>query len=322
MARSKGGVVTYHVPNSARAGVGKPHVVPVPEGWTCVAVGRMRKTLLFALLDEGGKRLKLQRIGGKSERMLRREFELATPLRWDDPDGPLGEIAPDPESSESSPALFVRVGTTLIRVSPYAHDYEPAACSAEVRGEGVRALAPEPHNVRYLLHDTQGAMLYSVVDHQMDWERLGPFRPDPAMFLGWRLDRADPCGRWVAAVAGARREWRIVSSRQLDRTILAPERAEVVGVMGEPRDAHEPGLVLLEGDRRLLSVIGPGWCHPLPPATADIRHVTVSTAGPMIAYSTEAGDVVVWRCDRKEVVFKLQGAPTTAGSDDTAEGPR
>jgi hypothetical protein len=313
IARTARGIVMHHMPNSARAGQGRPHTVSVPEGWTCVAAGRMRKTTLDALLNDSGDRLRLQRIAGRTERMQLREFEVSLPLSWthvrtDEEDPPLGEIAEDPDSPASMPNLLIRIGTTLVRARPYAPGYDETRKRAEVIEEGVMALASERGNVRYLVHTTSGTYeVYGDSDGHRERELRGPFRPDPQMFLGWRPHYATEPHR-VSAVAGPRREWRLQGSGGLDRTIIAPEGTEVVGVMGELQAGQEPGLVILDADRRRLSIIGPGWSQQLPPSLHEISQVTVSTGAPLVAYATETG-VFAWRCDRREIVYRLIPAP-------------
>ena len=70
-------------------------------------------------------------------------------------------------------------------------------------------------------------------------------------------------------------------------------------VLGVARDAQrgEPGLLLLDEDRRTLLLAGLSWTRKLPPAAAEIAHAAASAAAPHVAYTTVTGEVVVYSLD-------------------------
>jgi hypothetical protein len=55
----------------------------------------------------------------------------------------------------------------------------------------------------------------------------------------------------------------------------------------------EPALVLLENDRRTLSLRGLSQSEHIHTATTPIEYITVCTTAPYVAYSTIEGEVVV-----------------------------
>ncbi len=81
-------------------------------------------------------------------------------------------------------------------------------------------------------------------------------------------------------VAVERRDgsWALLSQRgELFLTPFAGSR--VVGVARDP-ERQEPGLLLLEGDRRTLLLAGLSWTRRLPPASAEILHAAASPSAP------------------------------------------
>lgn len=87
-------------------------------------------------------------------------------------------------------------------------------------------------------------------------------------------------------------EWTVISARG-DLIIDPPRGANVVGFARHIRK-NEPGLLLLEDDRRTLTLYGDRWQQTTLTAPAPISHVAVSHAAPNIAYSTIEGEVIVY----------------------------
>jgi hypothetical protein len=97
--------------------------------------------------------------------------------------------------------------------------------------------------------------------------------------------------------------WEILGAR--GRSFLTPFAG--TQVQGIVRDAQrgEPGLLLLDEDRRTLVVAGLGWTRRLAPAAAEIVHAAASASRPHVAYVTSSGEVVVLSLDHDAPLVRL-----------------
>jgi hypothetical protein len=67
----------------------------------------------------------------------------------------------------------------------------------------------------------------------------------------------------------------------------------------------EPGLLLLDDDRRTLVLAGLSWTRKLAPAAAEIVYAAASPAGPHVAYVTAGGEIVVASLDHETPLVRL-----------------
>jgi hypothetical protein len=118
--------------------------------------------------------------------------------------------------------------------------------------------------------------------------------------MGYGGSQADPDYGLVALEVG-NNAWYVQSGEGV-RTLTQWADAEVVGVIATNIG---PGLVLLEEDRKRLTVQGVGDAINLPPAEAPIAHVTVSPVSSRIAYATVDGGLVVYSVEDRAVLYRL-----------------
>jgi hypothetical protein len=102
-----------------------------------------------------------------------------------------------------------------------------------------------------------------------------------------------------------------VESGQAVWQFTPPAGTEVFGVTGPLKHGESPGIIVLEADRRTISVLGLNWSHQLPEASAEIEQTAVSTVAAQIAYATVHGEVVVYSLPHTAVLYRL----TPAGGD-------
>ena len=76
--------------------------------------------------------------------------------------------------------------------------------------------------------------------------------------------------------------------------VVFPPRKGVVGVGFFHRDGGGPGLLALEDDQMTLSLTDEVRTVHLPPASAPIAHAAASYFGPIVAYSTIEGEIVIY----------------------------
>ena len=297
-SRAKGGlVVAVPIPNSPRAGAGRPklyrakHALAGDPGAAIAAIGWYRRTAILASVTSRGARI--EPIGAAPHPELDREY------RW--PEG-IAPIASGPDTPL----------TPLVMV-----DYGPRPVPMLLDAEGRL----------FELGSSSDPPVELVAEHVL---AFAPANPGGFAFVGRgpvaREGRSSPPaflpeGRWALVRGSAHRSVPPPTVEPLEgqapltaffghRDVTAIERApgvwtthsrgavtelrpggdvEVVGVV-MARD--EPNLVVLEGDRSLL-LLGRSFSQVLPPSPEPIREVATSVAEPDIAFSTESGRIVV-----------------------------
>jgi hypothetical protein len=103
-------------------------------------------------------------------------------------------------------------------------------------------------------------------------------------------------------------QWAVLSAKG-EELLARPHGATVVGVLtveGRVATTKEPGLLALEDDGRTLTLHGRSWRQKVLESSSRIERVTVSTAAPRIAYSTEAGEVVVYSLQHRADLCRYQ----------------
>jgi hypothetical protein len=80
--------------------------------------------------------------------------------------------------------------------------------------------------------------------------------------------------------------------------------SQVVGV-GRFPGRGDPCLLLLEEDRRTLTLAGLHGAWRLPPVSSEIEHVAASHIAPTIAYSTANGEAAIYSLKRNAVLARL-----------------
>jgi hypothetical protein len=107
----------------------------------------------------------------------------------------------------------------------------------------------------------------------------------------------------LVAVRRDERTWTILF-RDGAREVIPPRGSRVVGV-GRLPGRETPGLLLLDGDRRTLTLAGPQGTRTLPPVSSEIEHVAASHATPTLAYSTADGEVAIYSLEHNAVLARL-----------------
>jgi hypothetical protein len=79
-----------------------------------------------------------------------------------------------------------------------------------------------------------------------------------------------------------------------------------MGVTRNVQRASEPGVVVLEGDGRTVTIVGQSWTRRLPRASAPIENLVVSAGTACVAWTTTHGELVVHSIDHDADVLRLQ----------------
>jgi hypothetical protein len=291
-----GGVVAFPIPNSPRAEAGLPRCYDPKPGEPPVAAGLAGKRIAVATAH-GGVLMPWyypKRGGGSPGGAYSGEARFQ-----------------GAESSDVVPALqsFCSVGGSafvldadgsLFRLVEPGHSLElvagRVAAAAAVSGQLVFV---EPASV-----DSRAwiAMLSRSSADASPRIAVLLDGPGEAAFFGYGGRLAHP-EHGLVAVEHTGGAWEVLSA--VGRLLLTPlAGAQVVGV-GRDAQRNEPGLLLLEEDRRNLLLAGLGWTRRLPPAAAEILHVAASPAAPHVAYVTVAGEITVGSLDHDAPLYRL-----------------
>jgi hypothetical protein len=288
-----GGVVCFPFPSSPRGQAGRPKRFDPGPGVPPVAAGAAGRKVVLVTEQDG---------------VLR---------SW-----PFGKAAPRPSPSlpvsgrgEESEAhlqpVFLLGGSTfavdaagrLVRLLPAGLRGEPELLADRVLGAAVVARrlvfveaprADRPARVAVIADVAGTGAPSTALELAADVE---------GVFFGYGGRMAHPhCG--LAAVAHAGGAWEVLSAAR-SRPFLTPfAGTRVVGVASDARRG-EPGLLLLEEDRRSLVLAGLHWTRKLPSAGGEIAQVAASSTAPLIAYTTVNGGLVIASLDRGAPLLRL-----------------
>jgi len=87
-------------------------------------------------------------------------------------------------------------------------------------------------------------------------------------------------------------EWLVISNHG-QKVLAKPASAKVFGVMIDPTGT-EPGLLALEDDLRTVTLNGRNWRKEILETHAPVAHIALCQREPYIAYSTVAGEIVIY----------------------------
>jgi hypothetical protein len=302
-----GGVVSIGVPNSPRAGASQPKLYVPRSRKQVVAAGWHQRNAIVATAE--GDRLELTTVKGRSWLGI----DQSAPL-------PAGSFVSEPDRITS--IVFLRYGPKLVPLVPdaagtlfelgdffeapievVARDLKAIAARGDrvvlvARGHelddmGLRprpaAAGPRPD----LLPAGSGFAMAVMSAHYAEKPpQIVPLDGDGTFeaFFGWPGHHFlhNP----LLAVQQRGRAWSLHAATGV-LELFPDEGATVVGVTFDAGEAGGPSLVLLDRDRRRLSLVGRKTSRALLPSADPIVHVAASHAGPEIAYLTTTGRLVV-----------------------------
>lgn len=296
-ARGERGVISYPVPNSPRAGVGKPKVHPAHSAGEVVAAGRaFRKTFVASLQ---GNLIVLGGPGGAYGIPPRGHYALL---------GSAGSVVPSPTlgsvhvvqsgSSEPNDALVFVPSGTLVRLSRNVEHMKTVdglfiAGTATIAATGVLAIATRYSRAVFVgrqksdepLRIVSVGSTVTVEDAMVDG-----VEPTAALFgFGGALNHHT---YGICALRFGATRWRILTAQgPRDHEIST---RTVAGVVKHPGRDGVAGLLTIDDGDRTIGFETQGSRKVLVTASSPIMSATACSATPVIAYATEAGDVVVW----------------------------
>ena len=292
-----GGVLAVPVPNSPRAEAGRPRLHELSEeDGPVVAAGLSDRSVV--LLTAGNGTAELHWLRGKKGGARERVRYPGAPGEESFHTGPGDRLQPLFTAGNAPCAVDARGGLFAFL------DFGNAKSLLRL-GAGVLAAAPSP---------VPGHIVWTEAasdEHPARVRLWGagsprtvlPLRgcqPGQAFFGSGGSSSRRPFD--LVAVPRNDRAWAIFSPE--DRWDLTPPSGDrVVGVGSVPR-TEGPGLLVLDKDRRTLHLTGRSWTRTLPTASADIAHVAVSLFTGLVAWSTVAGEVVVYSLRQDAVLVR------------------
>lgn len=286
-----GGIVILRVPASPGAPLPEPRLYRSRSHAPIVGVGWISGAPVLLCAPEG---------------TLNFHAEGAEP--WTDP--PLGRAADPPALGQ---CLAVRGDAEEPEQLLALHPTKGALFEKVARGDrelwlpvawNVAAMAPVGRRVSFITKEA-AAERWRVSSRGPDEPKSTSFTVEGhghGAFFGFGVEHANfrygfltlekEQGRWTTLDA---RGWIIQT---------APVGASVVGVARNRMREHEPGLLVLEDDRRRLSLVGQGWSRELAlHVPGPIEAVTVSPATPLVACATSEGHVLGYSLEQDTPMF-------------------
>jgi hypothetical protein len=312
-ARSeKWGVTAFNVPNSPRAGTGRPKNYRTTRWDTVAAVGRIGRGIALISSDQNLVRLEYGR-QGPAKMPAGNYVSYNQSVFYTSPADETSPLLPCLDLVWGSEVAVLDAAGALFRLVKLNKEEKsiggkPVVGTAQILATDVLAVAMVNSRLVYVGKEWPGESTH-IVSIGTDVARLPiPFTgKGTKAFFGYGGEVAHK-NYGLLAVEQTEFQWGVIIAKS-ETVLVKPSGAErVVGVMAGTQLSREPGLVALDGDRRTLTLSGRNWRQTILKANAPIDRVTVSTAAPHIAYSTVNGEVVVYSVPhRADLCRYLQG---------------
>lgn len=330
-----GEIVAFPVPNSPHATVGRPKRYRPRDGGVVAAAGWIARGLAMLTIHEG--ELVVEHTTTRGPPLLRRriliphDVEIAAPQ----PTDPLSLLVFDERRgaeiffADARRALF-QVGRD--RTSDVNLHFADATGPAFVRriAYDVAALAvaagslafvgrgstlphepdelPEPLDPQTMIRQVGGS--WHLVHHETTAapRSVAVWLPGGGAFaarFGSQLGHEH--ARVLVAWRRDEHDFSIRDGGDLRADVEVPEGARVIGPWRAGVDV-DPELVLLDADERTISFAGRRPARASITAAAPIADAVLSTSSPVLAYLTEAGEVVLWSLVHAAPLARFQTA--------------
>jgi hypothetical protein len=309
---ASGEIISYPIPNSPRAPAGRPKRYRAAANGVVTAVGWHARGLTMLTITE--QELILESTSTNAPSALRGSIPRPEDLA----------LSTSSKEDPLRPLLFRPYGPRLVAVAldaagtlfEISNDFDPPVTRIAT---GVTAVAPLGQHVAFIGSGGDASDRLSGITPIRRGIQTIPPTAIPTLVGGYHLvklgsDRAAgsiealsgdgsfqacfgyaesaPPSRGLIAIQQYGEEWTIHGASSPPPLLHPPKDTRVVGVWQASEDA-DPMLVLLDEDRRAISLYGLHSARELPRASDEITQVTLSTARPYLAYATVSGEVVV-----------------------------
>jgi hypothetical protein len=292
---AKWGVTVFNVPNSPKAGTGRPKTYHTRRWQSVCAVGRLGRAI--ALISS-------------EDRLVHLEYCRQGKIKL-----PPGNYAgyddnlffrPFSDDTQLTPCFSLPWETEIAAIDGAGSLFRFSRIQGEPRSVGTKAVSGTIHLI------ATNVLAANVLNSRFayvgcEWPD-GQFR---IVSIGAGVTRTTtleatalraffgPPSRFahpefgLLALEQNEFQW-LVFSEQGERALVKPHGAKVIGVLGDEGGGSEPGLLSLEDDRQTVTLNGRNWRKEIFRAHAPVEHITLSQRLPYIAYSTVGGEIVVY----------------------------
>jgi hypothetical protein len=290
-------VLAYPIPNSPRAKVGPPKTYQTYR--SVAAAGRYRRALLVATRHADG--LQIHTFGkdpplpnGAVYRESSGAF--AAPAE--------GHIQPLWIRSDWAKTDVVQAMTLDANQSLYGLTSGSNGRTMQRLADGVLATMPWADGL-LIAHRTtnrgQDGIWLSAAGQTVEPQTLLAMDARAVLFGRMGFGGVDP-GQGPLAFNSRGREW-AVRLRDRQMVLIAPEGTTVVGV-AQADGTGEPGLIVIEADRREVTLLGRNWQRGLARASGRIVDATVEAQRGLMAFTT-AEELVIFAIVSRTIMQRV-----------------
>lgn len=293
---AKWGVTAFNVPNSPRAGAGRPRSYHTRNWQTVCAVGRVGRAI--ALISP-------------EDRLVNLEYCRQAPIKL-----PPGAYAgynsnvfftPAAGDGPLMPCFSLPWEGEMAAIDGAGSLFRFSRLKGQAKSLGSRPLSGTVHLV------ATDVLAVNVFDSRLVY--VGREWPDDEFRIvsirGGHIDRATTfegtalraffgpspgCGHpqyGLLALEQTEFQWIVITGSQ-QKDLVKPYGARVFGVMAEMHSIAEVGLLALEDDLMTVSLNGRNWRKEILRAHTEIAHIALCQREPYIAYSTVDGEIVIY----------------------------
>jgi len=293
---AKWGVTAFNVPNSPRAGAGKPRSYHTRKWQSVCAAGRVGRAIALISTED---------------RFVHLEYCRQAPIKLPPGDytGYNGNVffAPSADDGPLTPCFSVPWDGEMAAIDGAGSLFRFSRLNGEPKSLGSRPLSGTVHLVATdVLAVNVFASRFVYVgrewpDNEFRIVSIGGGHIDRATtfegkalraFFGPSLAHTHP-QYGLLALEQTEFQWLVICSSER-KELVKPYGAKVFGVLVDERSLAEPGLLALEDDLQTVSLNGSNWRKEILRAHAPIKHITLSQRAPYIAYSTVDGLIVIY----------------------------
>lgn len=293
---AKWGVTAFNVPNSPRAGAGRPRSYHTHKWQSVCAVGRVGRAIALISAED---------------RLVNLEYCRQAPIKL-----PPGAYAgynsnvfftPSADDGLLMPCFSLPWDGEMAAIDGAGCLFRFSRLKGEAKSLGSRPLSGTVHLV------ATDVLAVNIFDSRLVY--VGREWPDDEFRIvsigGGHVDRATtfegkalraffgPSPGWahpqygLLALEQTEFQWIVITSNQR-QDLVKPYGAKVFGVMAEMHSIADIGLLALEDDLMTVSLNGRNWRKEILRAHAQITHIALSQRAPYIAYSTVDGEIVIY----------------------------
>lgn len=292
---AKWGVTAFTVPNSPRAGTGRPKSYHTRTWRSVCAVGRVGRAIALISPEEGFVHLEYCRQAA---------IKLA-PGYYIDNNG-LVSFTPGADDGPLTPCFSLPWDGEVAAVDGAGSLFRFSRLKGDVNVVESKAVSGTAHLIAtdVLAVNISNSRLVYVgrewPDDQFRVVSIGegiartttPQEKALSAYFGPPSKLAGP-KFGLLALQETEFQWLVISGEG-QKVVVTPASARVFGVLADDSGGAEPGLLALEDNFQTVTLNGRNWRREILHAHAPVEHIALCQRAPYIAYSTVDGEIVIY----------------------------